>query len=673
MKRSFLYLLVGCLSFGGLGGGTFFYLNGSQETPPSTTMPDDDDDDILESVEQTPQDKFMTNLLASNLKVNKLDVGVNVGGENIAVSFTGALSYDGKELAQGNFEAISASGDLNLKVMDFDETINFSFPGDNTLYFSYMEKDFSISIGSITSIIDLIPLFTTPAVAEEQLNETTAANIKKAAGLDIGSLLNDLTDMLNNIQATETTTGYDFLLEIPDLVSIVLSSDKDFMLTGIKLVNPIEIEGITITLDADVQAYKDQSFVEGPTGEYQSLDTITNVVSTLTDIMETKKLTAKLDVSAHSLSDDSLDLNVKARLSADVNNVTDDFLKGTYELSILPEGILQGNPQPNSVDIRYEHENIYLKVNELLKVKIQNQTLEDVISTVGEYFGTSESTEATDDLLNNLFGGSILMDLIERDFTGIKSSIKDFNSYPEKLEITFAPEFLNSAKEWSIALNFAGKELKSISIIDFTIADFEIDLNLELQKSFVTAAIFDDLSSFQDFKAGASIFKTIAKIIDSKQFLTDFEINLKHKTDLFAFEGEIGADLNGVDFNNIETLLNGTFKISANAKYGEKHKAVSAQLQDQTLYVNFNEILRNSIKGSSITDLIDFITENFGAISLGDSTFGINQIFELLALNAEEYSKIVEQVTKFDFTGLDDYVLINHNNKDDNKITVKIL
>ena len=201
MKRSLIYLMVGVISFGAFGGGTYGLLKMNeppvQETPP---VDDDDDDDVLEEVVQTPKDRFMTNLLASNLKVNKLDVGIDTGVENIAVSFTGALDYDGKKLAGGDFSAISASGDLNLKVAGFDETISFSFPGDNSLYFSYMEKDFSISINSITSIIDLIPLFTTEEIAQDTLEEETINEIQRASDLDLGSLLDDLTDMLNNIK-----------------------------------------------------------------------------------------------------------------------------------------------------------------------------------------------------------------------------------------------------------------------------------------------------------------------------------------------------------------------------------------------------------------------------------------------------------------------------------------
>ena len=677
MKRSLIYLMVGVISFGAFGGGTYGLLKMNeppvQETPP---VDDDDDDDVLEEVVQTPKDRFMTNLLASNLKVNRLDVGIDTGVENIAVSFTGALDYDGKKLAGGDFSAISASGDLNLKVAGFDETISFSFPGDNSLYFSYMEKDFSISINSITSIIDLIPLFTTEEIAQDTLEEETINEIQRASDLDLGSLLDDLTDMLNNIKEKETENGYEYTLEIPDLATIVLSSDKNDLLTGIKLVNPITIEGISITLDADVQAYKDESFVQGPNGEYQSLDTITNVVGTLTDIMESKTLTAKLDVNVKSIEDDTLDLALKAKLGADINGVVEDFTRGIYELSILPEGTIQGNPQLNSVDIHYENETILLKVNNLLKGKITNSTIEDIIELVNQNTEDSESSEEVNDLLNNLFGGSVLMDLINGDFTSIKSAIYDFNSYEEKLEVTFNESFLNSSKKWGLAINWGENELKGIEIIDFTIDNFEIDLRIDLEKSFNSAAIFDDPSSFKDYKTGVAIYKTIADILNTKQFLANYEISLVHKTDLFTFNGELGADLNNVDFNNLETLLNGTFKLTANAKYGEKRASIAAQCQDETLFLKYNNIIANSIKGQSIMDLIDVISNKFGGVetdSSGKNEINIDEILTLLALNVEEYNALIDQIMTFDFTGLEDYVLIDHLNNDENKITVKIL
>ena len=482
--------------------------------------------------------------------------------------------------------------------------------------------------------------------------------------------------MLNNIKETETETGYDYTLELPDIATIILSSDKEDMLTGIRLLNPISISGMTIDLNANVQAYKDQSFVQGPNGEYQSLDTITNVVETLTTIMETKALTANLSVSAKSIEDNSLDLDLKAKLSADINGVDQDFTKGIYELSVLPEGSIQGNPQQNSIDVHYENETIFLKVNELLKGKITNQSINDIITIVNQYKDESDAEEGTNDLLNNLFGGSVLMDLIEGNFNTIKSAILDFNSYPEKLEVTFSTNFLNSAKPWSIAINWENESLKGIEITDFTIANFEIDLALELEKSFSSAAIFDDLSQFKDYKTGVSIYRTIAELIDSPKFLADYEISLNHSTDTFVFAGELGADLSNVDFNDLTSILKADVKLSANVKYGEKRQSLSAQVQDETIFVNYNNVITNSVKASSIMDLIDFISTNFGDISTGESkesTIDINEIFTLLSLNAEEYSALIDQIMTFDFTGLEDYVLIDHLNKDESKITVKIL
>ena len=676
-KRPLLYTLVSLLAFTLAGGGTFGYFTISdainQPSQPSTEP--DDGDDVLSEEPQTAKDRFMTNLLAGDLQVNRLDVGIDTGSDNIGVSFTGALSYDGKKLAGGDLTAISASGDLNLKVAGFDETINFAFPGDSTLYFTYMEKDFSVKIDTFTTVLDLIPLFTSSEVSGDQLDESTIYQVKKAGGLDLdlGSLLDDLTDMLNNIQETETATGYDFTLEIPDLLTIILSSDKNEKLTGIRLLEPLEIEGMKITLDASVTVLE-SSIVQTPTGEYQSLDTLTNVVSTLSKIVESKTLSVKLNIQAKSIEDNSLDLYLNARLAADLNGVEANFDKGIYELSILPQGTLQGNPQTNSIDIHYENETIFLKVNELLKGKITNQSIQDIIAIATQYSGESESTEESEDMLNTLFADSILLELIDGNFDNIKSAIYDLNSYPDRLEVVFSNRFLGSKNNWSVAISYENDEVKAISINGFTIMDFAIDLTIELEKSFSSAEIFEDLSVFKDYRTGVSIYRTIAELMDSMQILTDFSISVRTKKDLFKLNGEIGADLANVDFNNIESLLNGTFKIAAEAQYSEKSKAVSAILQNETLFLNYNDVITNSVKGSSIVDLIDTISNKFGDISSGgDEDIDINEILTLFSLNIEEYSNLIEQIKKFDFTGLDDYVLIDHLNNDPSKITVKIL
>lgn len=675
IKRPIVYMLVGLLSFGGIGGGTYFLLQGNNTASQPTTEPDDDEP-ILSVEEQTAADRFMTNLLKGDLEVNELNVGIDTGAENIGINFTGAISYDGTKLAGGDMSAISASGDLTLNVSSFKETINIVFPGDNTLYFTVLGQDFSVQIDSFSTIMDLIPLFTASEAGGDQLDETTATNIKKAASLDLdlGSLLDDLTGMLENIQEIKTETGYEFILEIPDLAKIVLISDENERLAGLRLDSPIEIEGMKISLDAKITAH-DSSVVKGPNGEYNSLDgTLKSVVNTLTEVLDSKQLTANFNVKAQSTQDDSLDLDLSGRLSADLSQVAQDFENGTYELSILPKGVLQGNPQPNSIDVHYGNQAVYLKVNNLLKAKITNQTIEDIIAIVTEQMGDTESLDETSSMLDDLFGGSILLELIDGNLENLGSMIKEVTSSADYLKITLSEEFLATAEPWSVTLGYENESLKSLEIKDFTIADFAIDLSLDLEKSFSSAAIFNDLTQFKDYRKGLSIYNTIAEILDTMTFATDFNIGIKTDDDSFDLSGEIAADLNGVDFNNIESLLDAKLKLSAQAKFEEKQKAVSVQMQDSTLFLEYNNIISNSLKVDSIVDLVDTISSKFGPIEISSNEeVNIDEILSIFSLEVSQYSEMIDKLMEFDFTALEDFIYIDHLNDDPSKLTVKIL
>ena len=675
IKRPLVYMLVGLLSFGGIGGGTYFLLQGNNTASQPTTEPEDDEP-ILSVEEQTAADRFMTNLLKGDLEVNEMNVGIDTGTDKIDINFTGAISYDGTKLAGGDMSAISASGDLNLKVASFSETINIVFPGDNTLYFTVLGQDFSVQIDSFSSIMDLIPLFTASEAGGDQLSETTATNIKKAAGLDLdlGSLLDDLTGMLENIQEIKTETGYEFILEIPDLAKIVLISDENERLAGLRLDSPIEIEGMKISLDAKITAH-DSSVVKGPNGEYNSLDgTLKSVVNTLSEVLDSKQLTANFNVKAKSTQDDSLDLDLSGRLSADLSQVAQDFENGTYELSILPKGVLQGNPQPNSIDVHYGNQAVYLKVNNLLKAKITNQTIEDIITIVTEQMGDTESSEETNTMLEDLFGGSILLELIDGNLENLGSMIKEVSSSSDYLKITLSEQFLATANPWSVTLGYENDSLKSLSIKDFTIADFAIDLTLDLEKSFSSAAIFNDLTQFKDYRKGLSIYNTIAEILDTMTFATDFNIGIKTAEDSFDLSGEIAADLNGADFNDIESLLNAKLKLSAEAKYAEKAKSVAVQMQDSTLFLEYNNIIANSLKVDSIVDLVDTISSKFGPIEISSNEeVNIDEILSIFSLEVSQYSEMIDKLMEFDFTALEDFVYIDHLNDDPSKLTVKIL
>lgn len=676
MKRWLVYLLAGTISFAGVGGGTVALMASNNNENPSTLPDDDDDDRVLSDVELTPQDRFMTNLLAGNLKVNNLDVSIDTGAEKFDIGFTGGLSYDGAELAKGNLSAISASGDLSFKGIGFDETISFAFPGNSTLYFSYAGKDFYVTMYALNSILDLIPLFTQEDVVEnaENLNKN---EVMKASGFDLSGLLENATDLLTNIVSEETEDGYNYYLEIPDLTTIILKSTKDDLLKGIELTSPITIDGITIDLSADVYSSKDESFVEQPNGSYQSLDTIVLLVETIKELSTSKQVTANIDVSAKSVEDNSLDLDLHAKLGADFTNVTDDFLKGTYELSILPEGTIQGGPQLNSIDIHYEQESLFFKINELLKGKLSNQTISDIIEIVSENIDTTESSESINTMLEELFGGSALMDLINGEYTAIKSMLSDFNSSDEAFVFNFSEKFLNTEAPFTLSINFEEEFFKSIAIEGLVIKGYAIDFTLEIEKSFSSAAIFEDLTQYKDYRQGLSIYDSIAEILDTKQFATDYKIDLMNKDDFYSFSGEIAADLSNVDFNDLKTLLNGEFKLSAKANYNGKEKYVEASLVDEAIYLNYNNIIKNSVQNASITELIDFISSKVGSDTPVEeepaAEFDLNEVLTFLSFNVDEVNEIIEECKKFNFKVLDDYILIDKDNTDENILNIKIL
>lgn len=672
MKRWLIYLLVGLGAFAGVGGGTILTMSLSNP-PVELPSEEDPDDGILTEEEETPKDRFMANLMSGNLRIDNLNADINTGTEDINVNFIGAITYDAESLMKGDFSALKASGDLNLKVTGFDETLSFTFPGNNTLFFSYYDFDYSVSVDSLTSIFDLIPLFTQEQIIPDA-NNLNQEEVLKASSIDLDGLLENIPEYLNNIVQEDTADGYKFLLTIPEFdTTIILHSNMEELLTGIELSSPISIEGITIDLDAQVTASKTESFVEGPDGNYQPLDEITSIVSTLKNVLNDKKFTADLNLKAKSLNDNALDLDLYARLSADITNVAQDFLKGVYDISILPQGVLQGNPQLNSIDLHYEAENIFFHINELLNGKLQNQTIEDIIEIVTKELGSSESQDQASNMINDIFGGSILLDLINGDISKIKGAISSLTSNNNGFKVDFTKEFLNSETPFSIVINTDKGEIKNIKIIGLTLEGIQLDLVLEIKKYAGSAAIFEDLTIFKDYSEGISIYNTISDLLNTKTFSADFDIDIMHKDEIFSFDGMLGADLSAVDFNDTNTLLNGTYRLSANVTNQDVIKKVDAAMQDQKLYINYNDLIVNSIANATLMDFIDFISEKLGSSNTTETEFDLNKIFEFLGINLAEYEQIIDEVTKFNLTALDDFVKIDENNKDPNKLIVQVL
>lgn len=671
MKRGLIYLLVGACSFLAVGGGTlagYTFTDPNFNAPSTPSVDDDGDDDVLPEVESQPKDKFMTNLLASNLKVNNLEATLELpDSERLTLSFQGAMDYDGTELAKGDFSALKASGDLNLKYDVFDETISFQFPGGDKLYFSYEENDLCVSISSFTSILDLIPLFSSEAVNPDIDLSTDVANEEGTE-----NILDSLLDALNNIEEVETPDGYNFTLEIPDLGSIILMSDKDFLLTGLYTDGFIEIGDYRLALYGSVVASKDQSYVNTEiTKDYDSLDHISSLVNSLTNILETEELTADLNVDLKINGENPADLNLFANLSADISGIsTGNYENGTYELNILPTGTLLGKENNNEIHIRYQEQSLFVSANNLIKAKIPNSTIEDIIEIVEKELGSAENSDDVNNAITELIGGSLLEELIEGNFERVLEVLKVFDVDGDTYTFTFAKEFLNANKDFSLILNFENDELKSISIKDLSIKDFDLNLGITLRKEWSSAEIFKDLSVFKDYSEGLSIYNTISNIMDSKLVKAGFEVNIIDNDTFYKVEGDLGADLTGVDFNNTDTLTDGLYSINASLNNGEKTKSLGATFQDKTVYFTYNNVISNSIKAESVEGLMDVINQKF---EIGESEVDLTGILDTLSIDLELYENLIEEVKDGNLRAIEDYIKIDENNTNPNLLTVKIL
>ena len=97
-------------------------------------------------------------------------------------------------------------------------------------------------------------------------------------------------------------------------------------------------------------------------------------------------------------------------------------------------------------------------------------------------------------------------------------------------------KFLNTEAPFTLSINFEEEFFKSIAIEGLVIKGYAIDFTLEIEKSFSSAAIFEDLTQYKDYRQGLSIYDSIAEILDTKQFATDYKIDLMNKDDFYSKE-----------------------------------------------------------------------------------------------------------------------------------------
>ncbi len=659
MRGLYKSLICGALSlFVGVGASyTYFSLNGTDEVNIDTGGTNTY---VIETEPVTSKELFMENLLASSISVNELELVVEdvYNGEDLTIDFTGALSYDGLELAGGEYSSLIGNGTLSVDLAGINESIYFVYPGENTFYFNYRGQNLSLNLGTITSLFDILPIF--------------GIELDSGTSLD-NDIFTLLTAYLETLSETENNDGtYEYKLSIPTVGTISLTSDANHYLTGISTNGSLSIAGINVSLNASVEQSTTEEFVD-PTidSEYVTLDTLTNIISTIADLYNNKKLSTDFNLTINEVNSDESLLDINGDLIADFSDVS-SIDKGKYSLNIISGGSLFGASQTNEIYTYYQDEHLYFALNDLIKGQMSLDDIDDIVDIVSNLINIEGVAGSALSSFGDFFESSAFANLINGNLSSIYEIINNVAITNSSLKVGINANSLNLGDfVFYVGITYENDGLNSISISDFIYEEYEINFDLNLKKYAGFAGIFENLETFKEYNQASQIFNTISKILNTKQLKLDYSVQYIDET-YYNVYGSIGADVSTVDFNDLSTLSDGKYDISVNTNLNELDRNINLNYRDDTIYANYNNILKGYMSVDNVSDLFTFVDDLIG--DDGNDTFTdiIEEIDVVLSDLLEQYSDVIEDIQDFNLRSLESYIDIDVDNYDNDSIKIDL-
>ena len=767
MNSKFLRVIAGSIVTSMIVGGslsTLYFINSTKTSTVDNNDFEDDGEESTRTEQQIAFDnakaKLAENLSSSNLKFKNLVLKVDgLGNKNnnqLVMNFDGAADYKAfidtrKDNDSSNDVVAKLTGKVNLKYNEtltensvntiLDESLTLNSNGNGKLYLGLNWADsvngeeervttYSVSGKFLNDVLNFIPTL------ETLLNyDLSAVNdiVDQIKGIDIlpmipvicNALMSFSQDTDENQTPVEDGNGnkiytYNLVVKenllssvgIAQDIKITLKANQNGLLTYIGL-DPLTFNGITVSLSSDAEMSLDNTYVENDnmSGDYNNLDCTTNLLTTVTSLVDEKVFDTKFNLSFKEDVNGVTNANrqITGSLKGNLKNATSINNGAIYDIQIGGEKDLY-----SKVNVRYADNKTYFNVhNQLATGYIEDSTIDDLVKNI---VGTvdnnnQESTNESLDSINNILKDEAIYDIINGNWNSYKKIIKNLtvDGDPESdcyMNLEISAKGLYSKlldKSFTIQLDLSNGKLNSLNIIDLPINEstdtegkthvnyvsFSLSLNDYTETDIET--IYGDLTTYTNFKIVSPIYNTISKVVNDKQLAATYSFDYtkaNETTSLVSATGNINADLNNIDsmdfgdnvtFDSAIDVIKGKnlgqyqLGISANVN-GVPHNA-TLTYQNQGLYLDYygySEASRTrmSLTQGKIFDIVDFatsLTNSSDSSSTTTNPFGdINSTLgEILNLTD---GKIWTILNSQYLDELKDYVTIKNGSSEDSVV-----
>jgi hypothetical protein len=699
MKNWVIYTLVSFLSLG--IGGTGAYLVHDIVDPVKPNIPQenggDGTSDIFvpeESVDEEPTFSKLATKLVNTQQIIAPSFNFTLsqtGVSDIKLSLTDFDMDLSDLLSSKNVADLKLKTKINVQYQNINENIDAVFE-NSTAYLTYENKNFAFNAPQ--TIAGVLPLLTAVGVEVPDIGSTIGGIFEN---VNIEDLVGKAMDLGNNALQTPTSYGYDYTLNLTDILNelnlpvtianpiVILSSDNDNNLIGIKTgADGIEINSTyRVSFDSFGINLNASSLYEGLSDAQKKLyqdmtETTSNLCTTVAKLVDKKNFKADYAIQFRDETNNIHQQEFVGTLKGDLSTVERDLSKGTYQIDLKH---YVNQRLSNDVYALYRDNNIYLQLNNLLKGKMSNQTLADLFTRISNEMnanGSNINLNQTTDIVDIILSKIDLDKIRQGDLNAIKEHVRSFDFLANGVQIIINANLFGLGDyDLTIKLLDVTTDISNGFYIELLnlhyqsyIFDFSATVNPEEKISLDKAK--EELNTFKDYQGIVPLFDTVSKLIHEKRFNTKYNINIAdEKGQILAGSGELSADMTQFDVTS-ENKNYGAYKLTFDTNLSGVDHNIVANYQQNILYFSLDQFMHQKISNQGMASVYEVLNQILSDQGISSSLDGVNDLltyFQSTAFIDHLFGKMSED---YSLTHLEEIVKIDKNNQDPNKLFLEL-
>lgn len=332
---------------------------------------------------------------------------------------------------------------------------------------------------------------------------------------------------------------------------IINLNKSDYTLSSIKNnSNSLNTSKLNINLDF--------SLLESETNSEAINEEDTSFLTTLFSYLKGNKINATFDIDLNSTSLNK-SLNFIGDLNLDYTNY-DILNNGKVNLNLKE---YTNNYFSNDLSLRYQNTNIYFKESNLLKGRINEATIKDLIPLIEELTGNNNFTDYVNNPLDNLLNNKTFKSIYDAILELVKnfdiSKLNEYSSYIKNISLrnnllsfklnTSLIGMMDSYASFKIGLK--NLKIKTISISNLNL-DSQNSLNLDFRILDYNKLTYINENEYPTYDFLPGLVKEVSSLINEKKIAGNLELNLttsKQAKDAY-FSSRIDLDLTDASFND---------------------------------------------------------------------------------------------------------------------------